>query len=85
MGRGVWVSVQSMEIWETTSVQTYSNRFLKALTEGACSSISQPSPKTATLFFGSGSHLGVRCRGAPLGHAEWEGGNTNSDQYQKGP
>ncbi len=32
---GVWVSVQSMGIWEKTSVQTFSNRFLKALTEGA--------------------------------------------------
>ncbi len=39
---------------------------------GAYSSISQPSPKMPTLFFGDGSHLGVPCRGAPLGRVERE-------------
>ncbi len=35
--------------------------------------MSQPSPKTPTPSFGGGSHLGVPCRGALVGRAEWEG------------
>ncbi len=34
--------------WGKTYVQNFSNRFLKTLTEGAYSSISQPSPKMPT-------------------------------------
>ncbi len=36
-------------------------------------SISRPSSKRPTLFFGSGSNLGVPCRDAVQGRAEWEG------------
>ncbi len=64
-----------------TPVQTFSNRFLKtltvgAVTTGAFSSLSQPSPKTLALSFGGGSHLGVPSRGALLGPVEREEGKT---------
>ncbi len=62
-----------------TSVQTSSNIFLKALTEGAVttedvaySSILQLSFKMPTVSFGGGSPLGVPCMGAPLGLIERE-------------
>ncbi len=65
--------------WGKTSVQTFSSRSLKTLTEGAAttgaySNISQPSPKMSTLSFGGGSHLGVPCRAALLSRFEQEGG-----------
>ncbi len=78
--------------WVKTSVQTFSNSFLKTLTEGAVtteagaySSISQPSPKMTTLSFSGGFHLGVPCRGVLLGHVEREEGKTSSDQNPEGP
>ncbi len=75
------MSAQSMGEMGKIFVQTFSNLFLKTLTEGAVtteagaySSISLPTPKIATFSFGGGSHLGVPCKGAPLGRVGQERG-----------
>ncbi len=68
VGKGEWGDECSVNGGDggKTSVQTFSNLFLKKLTEGAAPtkpgayfSISQPSPKAPTFSFGGGSHLGV--------------------------
>ncbi len=62
------------------------NLFLKILTEGAVTMEAGSLFRYfTTLSFGGGSRLGVRCRGALLGRAEWEGEKTSSDQDPKDP
>ncbi len=73
--------------WGKASVQTFSNLFLKILTEGDVTTEAGSLFRYfTTLSFGGSSHLGVHCRGAFLGRAEWrEGDKTSSDQGPKDP
>ncbi len=80
------MSVQSMgEMGEDFCPNFLENIDRRSSSEGAYSSIPQPSPKMPTLSFSVGSHLGVLCRGALLDRFEQEGGKASSDQYPKGP
>ncbi len=60
--------------WGKTSVQTFSNRFLKTLTEVAVAM------EVGGLF----QYFITLTEKAVLGRAERKGGKTGSDQYPKG-
>ncbi len=69
-----WRGVGQWGRWRKTSVQTFSNLFLKTLTQGAVTTeAGSLFQYFTTLSFVGGSHLGVSYSGALLSRAEWEG------------